>query len=165
VNDDEDIASGSFVLKSLLIDRRGDTELDRHDPLRGEVTATSQLPHPRVVTSLQLARDPSGLPIWRDRNGVIVIQAHAWSDPVAAPGRSRDSARGEQLLVRRDALRHLLAEERLDLIVELTFTRRIGEPSYGRKKDKTREREFDHLIILRHDGSIEARTRGLGRWA
>jgi hypothetical protein len=168
VNDDEshEIASGPFVLKSLLVDRRGDTELDVHDPLRGEVTATSQLPHPRVVASLELTRDPAGLPVWHDCHSMIVIEARAWSDPASSGAHtSREAVSGEQLLIRRDALRRLLAQEGLDLIINLTFTRRIGEPNYGRKKDSAREREFDHLIIVRHDGALEARTRGLGRWA
>lgn len=83
VNDDDslEIASGRFVLKSLLVDNHGDTELDIHDPLRGEVSASGQSPHPRIVALLGLVRDPSGLPVWRDPSGVVITHRIAWSDP------------------------------------------------------------------------------------
>jgi len=83
VNDDDslEIASGRFVLKSLLVDNHGDTELDIHDLLRGEVSASGQSPHPRIVALLGLVRDPSGLPVWRDPSGVVITHRIAWSDP------------------------------------------------------------------------------------
>lgn len=168
VNDDEkfEIASGRFILTSLLIDRNSDTELDIHDPLRGEVSAPGQLPHPRIIALLGLVRDPSGLPVWRDAQGVVVIQWLAWSDPKQPDDRStRYFAQGDELLFRRSAIAQILDAYGLDLITEINFNRRIGEESYGLRKDKRREREYNRIILFRHDGKIEASTRGLGRWA
>lgn len=168
VNDDDslEIASGRFVLKSLLADHHGDTELDIHDPFRGEVSASGQLPHPRIIALLGLVRDPSGLPVWRDPNGAITVQRVAWSDPKQPDERaSRHFAQGEELLFRRSAIAQILETYGLDLITEINFNRRIGEASYALKKDKKREREYDRIILYRHDGKIEAGTRGLGRWA
>ncbi|WP_296708602.1 hypothetical protein [Tistrella sp.] len=168
VNDDDslEIASGRFVLKSLLVDWNGGTELDIHDPLRGEVSASGQLPHPRIVALLGLVRDPSGLPVWRDPKGVVTVQRVAWSDPQQPDERaSRHSAQGKELLFRRSAIVQILEAYGLDLITEINFNRRIGEASYALKKDKKREREYNRIILYRHDGKIEASTRGLGRWA
>lgn len=167
VNDDtQEISSGQFVLKSVLVDRHGDMALDKHDPLRGSVAETGQRPHPRIVALLGLRRDAAGLPVWRDPDGDVVIEANAWSDPsLPERGQPRDASEGERIRIRRTALKQILEAEGLDLIINLTFSRRIGESNYGRKKDKTREREFDYLVVLRHDGSIDAGTRGLGRWS
>ncbi len=168
VNDDEslEIASGRFVLKPLLADHHGDTELDIHDPLRGEVSASGQLPHPRIIALLGLVRDPSGLPVWRDPKGVVTVQRAAWSDPKQPDERAyRHFAQGEELLFRRSAIAQILETYGLDLITEINFNRRIGEASYALKKDKKRECEYDRTILYRHDGKIEASTRGLGRWA
>lgn len=168
VNGDDrfEIASGRFILTSLLVDRNGDTELDLHDPLRGHVSAPGQLPHPRIIALLGLVRDPSGLPLWRDGQGAIVIQRLAWSDPKQPDDSStRYFAQGEDLLIRRSTIAQILEAYGLDLITEINFNRRIGEESYGLSKDKKREREYDRIILFRHDGKIEASTRGLGRWA
>lgn len=168
VNDDENlvVASGRFVLKPLLADHNGDTELDIHDPLRGEVSASGQLPHPNIIALLGLVRDPSGLPVWRDPTGVVTVERVAWSDPKQPDERaSRHFAQGEDLLFRRSAISRVLETYGLDLITEVTFNRRIGEVSYAHKKVKKHEREYDRIILYRHDGKIEASTRGLGRWA
>lgn len=168
VNDDDslEIASGRFVLKPLLADHHGDTELDIHDPLRGEVSVSGQLPHPRIIALLRLVRDPSGLPVWRDPNGIVNVQRVAWSDPKQPEERaSRHFAQGEELMFRRSAIAQILEAYGLDLITEINFNRRIGEASYALKKDKKREREYDRIILYRYDGKIEASTRGLGRWA
>lgn len=130
------------------------------------MTRISQGPHPRVVALLELQRDPSRLPAWRDSGGTTVIEGSGWCDP--EPLRSHDAegaASGDRLRIRRDALLRVLAHEGLDLIINLTFSRWIGERDYGQKKDRSREREFDHIILLRHDGTIEARAGNLGRWA
>ena len=70
-----------------------------------------------------------------------------------------------ELLFRRSAIVQILEAYGLDLITEINFNRRIGEASYALKKDKKREREYNRIILYRHDGKIEASTRGLGRWA
>jgi hypothetical protein len=168
VNGDDkfEIASGPFILTSLLVNRNGDTELDLHDPLRGHVSTPSPLPHPRIIALLGLVRDPSGLPIWRDRQGVVVIKWRAWSDPKQPDdGSTRYFAQGEELLIRRSAIAQILEAYGLDLIAEITFTRRIGEETYALSKDRKRSREYDRIILYRHDGKIEASARGLGRWA
>jgi hypothetical protein len=168
VNEDDslEIASGRFVLKSLLVDHHGDTKLDIHDPLRGEVSASGQLPHPRIIALLGLVRDPSGLPVWRDLSGIVTIQQVAWSDPKQTEERaSGHFAQGEELLFRRSAIAQILKAYELDLITEINFNRRIGEVNYALKKDKKREREYDRIILYRQDGRIEASTRGLGSWA
>ena len=165
VGHDHKIDAGSFVLKPLLVDHRGDTELDIHDPLRGATTAPSMLPHPCVVAALGLVRDAASLPIWRNAAGEQIIISQAWSDPIRDERSSRqDVVSGETLLIRRNALAVLLANEGLDLITELSFTRRIGEREYGRKKDKSKNREFDILLVFRADGRIETREGNLGRW-
>lgn len=166
INDDlqDELAPARFVLKPLLADQHGDTELDIHDELRGDVTAPSQLPHRRVLKQLAIFRDLSHRPIWRDTNGETIIFGRAWSDPVrSARERYGDFVSGDELVIRRDALRRVLELEGLDLITNLTITRRIGEPSYARNT-KTKEREFDHIIVFRHDGTIEAQQGNLGRW-
>jgi hypothetical protein len=156
----------TFILTSLLVDRNGDTELDIHDPLRGDVSAPGQLPHPRIIALLGLIRDPSGLPLWRDSQGTIVIQQLAWSDPKQHDDRStRYFAKGDELLMRRSAIAQILDAYGLDLITEINFNRRIGEECYGLSKEKKRERDYNRIILYRHEGKIEASTRGLGRWA
>ncbi|WP_448203981.1 hypothetical protein [Azospirillum sp. sgz302134] len=164
VNHDHQIASGRFVLASLLVDRDGETGLDRHDMLRGEVDAPSQLPHSRVIEALALTRDPTGLPIWRDGAGTPIIRSLSWSDPMRAEHEHYGSfGNGTRLMMRRESLAQLLDQEGLDLLTNLTIRRRSGNDSEGWTEANT-EREFDYIIIFRADGTIEARQGDLGRW-
>jgi hypothetical protein len=162
---DHEIDTGEFVLKSILVDHSGDIALDIFDPLRGEIGATDQLPHPEIVELLGLIRDGSGLPVWRDQHGVEMIKARAWSDPARQEQQSqRNFVQGEELLFRRTAVARILEAYQLDMITEVTFNRQVGESSYGKKKDRKREREFDRLFIFRRDGTVESRTYDLGNW-
>ena len=163
---DDDIVAAPFILKSVVVEGRTETALDVKDPLRAEVTAPRQLPHPRLLEALQLLQDPSGLPIWRAVNGSVVLENRAWSDPIRNErSAKKDFGSGETLLIRKTALRRLLADLNLDLFCEISITRRLGERSYGEPESTFQERRFDQLLVLRGDGSIDAGEADFGSWA
>jgi hypothetical protein len=123
------------------------------------------VPHPDIVTALGLTRDKEGFPEWHDAAGKVVIRSRAWSDPMPLDRNSRErEADGRELLIRRDKLHQLLNRLGLDLIVNLTVQRRVGERRHSNGESKE-EPEFDYVILFRFDGGIETRAGDLGSWA
>lgn len=162
----EDYDMPDFFLKPLLRDNEGDARLDTNDPLRGTVTGKGPMLLDSIVDLLKLVPGASGDGALRDARDQIVVHRRSWSD-AKPPNRrmSEDAVEGSDLWIRRSAVRRIIEETGLDLIIELTFNRRIGEPSYDRKKDESRERETDRILIFRSDGRIDGGPDDLGHWS
>ena len=165
IGDDHEIDEGDFMLKAILKDCNTESSFDEHDRWRGDLGPPSIEPMRWVLETLKLTPCSSGQHRWHDSFGVITIENRAWSDD-AQYGNSPDfryRVHGRRLVIRRSALRHLLNEMKLDLAVELTMRRSIGENRRYTGVEKE-EVEFDRIIIYRQNGRIEATGKRLGNW-
>lgn len=165
VGAENEINEDGFTLKAILRDRNTEASLDEHDRLRGDLGPPSIEPLSWVIDALKLTPCPLGQHRWYDQGGAIAIESRAWSDD-AQYGNSPDfryRAHGRRLLIKRDTLMQLLDKIKLDLAVELSMRRSIGENRRYTGVEKE-ENEFDRILIYRQNGRIEATGKRLGSW-
>jgi hypothetical protein len=67
-------------------------------------------------------------------------------------------------MIDRNSLREYLNKVGMDLIVEIQITRRNRGNESRYDQENAKELEFDRVILLRRDGSIEAAEGHLGSW-
>jgi hypothetical protein len=170
--DSLEIDSPPYKLMGWLIDVEHDSGIDERDPFRYEVRAIQCCPAKKVVTALNLKFVYNGRAKWTEASrGQIAFVYEAWSDN---RGDERDErlrydkavrSSGWRLRADKEALRTFLHEMGLDLIVEITITRRNKGYEYARHdEEKVKESRFDRVILLRRDGTIEAAEGRLGTW-
>ena len=165
IGDEHQIDHGGFQLRSILRDQNTESGLDEHDRFRGELGPVPMAAMDWVLKTLNLEPCPSGRPIWLDDNGSVCMMDRSWSDEANYYDQTDFQYRvhGHRLMIRREKLAELLDETKLDLAVELTMRRSIGE-RYGQTGVEEETVEFDRIIIFRQNGKIESTGKRLGSW-
>lgn len=167
IGSDNEIDHGPFKLRSILSDLNTERELDEHDRFRGELGRPSIVPRKWVIEQLELSPCKAGFPTWLDSSGKPAIICKSWSDDATHDDEQPSydyRVNGSRMTIRRDLMANLIEQTGMDLAVELTMRREMGERYARRGSGKEEETEFDRIIIFRKDGSIEATGQRLGNW-
>lgn len=168
--DDLEIDFLPFKLKGWLRHREGDDGLDRFDVLRREVSAISMTPGADVQKVLGIQSDPEDSMRWIDSSGIAQFRYIAWSDDMSDEASRRDlgSVRsyGYRLVATRSAIQKYLKAKDMDLIIEVEVTRRTKDSNDYDTDDSQEptEAQYDRIIILRKDGTIEGAEGHIGSW-
>jgi hypothetical protein len=168
---DFEVDDSPYKLKSWIADGDYNSGIDERDPLRFDLLPIQLLPSDYVCSELNLVFAYEDQPRWRngtDREAVFSYRAWSdvrWSDDGERILFNEDiHSSGYQLMMDKNSLREYLNKVGMDLIVEIQITRRNrgDESRYDQKNAK--ELEFDRVILLRRDGSIEGAEGRLGAW-
>ncbi len=157
-----------------LVYGKEDSGIDKKDVLRYGITGTNYNP-PNILAGRNLDfifNNDSNYAEWIDRSsGKQVFVYEAWGDTQGdEPEResqydTRVRSSGWRLLADKMELKKYLNERALDLLVEITITRRNKGYEYSRyDQEKALESEYDRVLIFRRDGSIDAVEGCIGTW-
>lgn len=163
----EDINQSTFVLKGWIVHPSRDVELDQDDRLRREVRDRQALPGQRMRAWLNLPSECDDELRWTSPDARYTCAYQAWSDERTEADRysGAEGSAGYRLVMNKEALRRVLHQSKMDLLVEITFTRRTKEHSIDDDDQKEpSEAEFDFLVVLRKDGTVESARGPLGVW-
>lgn len=163
----EDINQSPFVLKAWIAQPSRDVELDQDDPLRREVRDRQALPGQRMRAWLNLPSECDDELRWTSPDARYTCAYQAWSDERTEADRysGAEGSAGYRLVLNKEALRSVLHQSKLDLLVEITFTRRTKEHSFDNdNQEEPSEAEFDFLVVLRKDGTVESARGPMGIW-
>jgi hypothetical protein len=147
-----------------------DRGADDKDPFRGQSGNIRLVPGRRVVESLRLSRHKSGLAAWSAEGAETPMFIHeAWGEPDKDNEWIGEGVRtdGERLLVHRGQLRAFLAEQDLDLVVEVEIRRNDRESGRytGKKAKREVEGRYDRLYRLDCDGGLHVAEGDIGTWS
>ena len=104
---------------------------------------------------------------WASPDARYTCNYHVWADELTEAGgySGAEGCAGYRLVLSKEALRQVLRQSKMDLLVEITFTRRTKEHSIDDDdQEETSEAEFDLLILLRKDGTVESARGPMGIW-
>ena len=93
-----------------------------------------------------------------------------WSDDLNRNSERYDSeslrSEGHRLVAKRGCVLEYLLAKDMDLIVEVTISRRIERDEYSSSSDEDARAavDFDQVFILKRDGAIEASSGRIGTW-
>jgi hypothetical protein len=170
--DDLEINAPPYRLKGWLNDEYHDLEIDERDPLRYDVRSIQCVPSTEVASTLNLKFIFENQPKWVQADGPSVTFSYeSWSDirwddygdRFLYDEEIRSS--GWRLRIDKQALARFLNKIGLDLIVEIRIRRKNKGYEYTRHHEKeTKEAEFERILLLRRDGTIEAAERRFGSW-
>ena len=163
----EDINQSPFVLKEWIAHPSRDIELDQNDPLRREVRDRQTLPGQRMRAWLNLPSECDDELRWTSPDARYTCAYQAWSDERTEADRysGAEGSAGYRLVLNKEALRRVLQQSKMDLLVEITFTRRTKEHSIDDDdQEEPSEAEFDFLVVLRKDGTVESARGPMGIW-
>ena len=168
-----EIDNPPYKLLGWLSDSKHELGIDERDPLRYDVNAIECSPSNKTITALNLTfvNDDQATWIEADHGNTVFVYG-AWGDNRGDEREDRlrydETIRssGWRLRIDKEALKALLNDMGLDLIVEIEITRRNKGYGYYTRYDEeeTKESRFDRVIILRRDGTIEAAEGCLGTW-
>ena len=140
--------------------------------LRRGVGPISESPGADVQRVLSLQIDPENGASWIDQSANSQFRYLAWSDDTSdeAVRYESDSVRsaGHWLIAKRSAILSYLTAKQMDLIIEVDITRRIGGNSDFDEDDDSKgptEVQYDRIVVLRRDGSVEAAEGRIGTWS
>lgn len=146
-----------------------DGKLDDDDILRRHVGAIVAKPGVKVSKTLKLQNECDDSGCWIDPDGAISFRYVAWSDDISDEASRYPSgfrrSYGHRLLASRAAIQDFLTAQGMDLIIEVDLTRRTGDSYGGDDSKDPKEAQYDFIVILRKDGTIESADGGLGAWA
>jgi hypothetical protein len=172
--DDDDrfeIDDPPYELKGWTVEGNHNSGIDEHDPLRFDVAPIQSLPSGEVIAALYLHRAHDGLPIWCEtETGDGVIEYRAWSDVRWSDSGERIlssdelHSSGYQLRIHRNALKAYLKSINMDLIVEIQISRGNRGDGHRYHQEDSKELDFDRILLLRQDGTIEATEGRIGTW-
>jgi len=163
----EDINQSPFVLKEWIAHPSRDVELDQDDPLRREVRDRQASPGQRMRAWLNLPSECDDELRWTSPDARYACAYQAWSDERTETDRysGAEGCAGYRLVLNKEALRRVLHQSKMDLLVEITFTRRTKEHSIDNDdQEGPSEAEFDFLVVLRKDGTVESARGPVGIW-
>jgi len=166
------INSPPYVFRGWLAEARTYDGIDDRDPLRFDVTGPQCRPGAEASAGLnfehRLPRE-----VWVEPgSGSEVFVYESWGenkwddrdDTVRFDENVRSS--GWQLRMESDGLRNFLSRVNLDLLVEVKLDRHNrGYYDYSRDDEKTKEKTFVKILLLRQDGTIEDAGGRVGAWA
>ena len=168
---DLEIDELGFQLSGWLVCPEGDTLLDEKDVFRNGVARIDYCPGKSVTKLLGLTRRIEPEIAWyRSGEQAPSFVYQAWghqeseTDRDHRYGRQTESS-GHRLLVCKRALAEFLDKKKRDLIAEVEITRREPRTSgYSDYEEEPKEVEFERILLLRRDGSIQAAERDFGTW-
>jgi hypothetical protein len=163
----EDINQSPFVLKEWIAYPSKDIELDQDDPLRREVGIRQALPARRMRTWLNFPAECDEELRWTSPDTRYTCVYLAWSDERTEADRysSAEGCAGYRLVLNKEGLQRVLDQSKMDLLVEVTCTRRTKEYSIDDDdQEEPSESEFDYVVVLRKDGTIESARGPVGVW-
>jgi hypothetical protein len=168
---DFEVDDSHYKLKSWIADGDYNSGIDERDPLRFDLLPIQSLPSDDVCSELNLQFAYEDQPRWRNsNNGEVVFAYRAWSDVRWSDGGERIlyseeiHSSGYQLIMDKKSLSEYLKKADMDLIIEIQITRRNRGDESQYDQENSKELEFDRIIVLRRDGSIEAAEGRLGTW-
>jgi hypothetical protein len=170
--DDHQIDDPPYKLLGWLEDIKQDEGIDEFDPLRYGIRSIEHRPSRWTAETLNLEFIHDDQIRWveaKSRKTVFIYEA--WGD-TRGDIREEDlryseivHSSGWRLKIDHEALRIFLNQVGLDLIVEVEITRRNEGYDYSRyDEEEAKAAEFDRILILRQDGSLEAAEGHLGTW-
>ncbi|MDB4914275.1 MAG: hypothetical protein JWM95_1919 [Gemmatimonadetes bacterium] len=155
-DDELEIIVPPYVMVGWLENVERPDGIDRNDPFRHDVEGQ------QVRTSIQARRilhAPLRYECWGDDPGDGRRDRWSYDETVWSAG--------HRLQIGRDALQALLARIGADLVVEINIDKRNrgNESRYDDDEEvKVKEVEFDRVLLLREDGSIEGAKGRVGTW-
>ncbi|MDN8646964.1 hypothetical protein Q0S62_00810 [Stenotrophomonas indicatrix] len=168
---DLEIDEPGFQLSGWLVSPDGDTLLDEKDVFRNGVGRIDYSPGKSITQLLGLEYGVAPEIGWYragEQTPSFIYQA--WGSQETETERDRRFGRqtessGHRLLVCKCALAEFLDNRKQDLIAEVEITRREPRRSeYSDHEEEPKEVEFERILLLRRDGSIQAAERDIGTW-
>ena len=168
---DFEVDDSPYKLKSWIADGDYTSGIDDRDPLRFDLLPIQSRPSADVCSELDLVFAHDDRPRWHHKtNREVVFEYRAWSDVQWSDDGERIlfsediHSSGYQLVMDKNSLREYLNRVGMDLIVEIQITRRNRGNESRYDQENAKELEFDRVILLRRDGSIDGAEGRLGSW-
>lgn len=168
---DLEIDEPGYQLSGWLVCPQGDTLLDEKDVFRNGASRIDYSPGKSVAKLLGLTRRIESEICWYrpgEQAPSFVYQSWGYQESETDQERRfgpQTESSGYRLLVCKRALAEFLGKKRRDLIAEVEITRRAPRRSgYSDHEEAPKEVEFERILLLRRDGSIQAAERDLGTW-
>jgi hypothetical protein len=166
---DSEYRNAPFRLLPTVRLKNRDTEIDKDDPLRKDVSEMRAQPAAAMLQKYGLQATGMPVSMWQ-KKGKTVARYEAWSESVdqESSGRSRRElgVEGYRLTVDKTELSAMLDAEAMDLVVEVAVERRL-EDKYGERSswdDETKRKKVRKAYIFRQNGDIEGVAGRVGAW-
>jgi hypothetical protein len=170
---DQEITSGKFQLLAWRATSHRDTAFDGEDPLRYGVGAPQARPGRRInsVLKLQQTWGDQGL-TWETDTGMVAFSSTSWSDSRGDEPRQHRGyisdvrSSGSLLSADRKELQRILTALNMDLIAEVTITKRnfSYEGSSRGKEEDHKSQPHAFILLFRQSGDIETVEGPVGTW-
>ncbi len=167
---EHEIAEPDYLLRGWLAENHGDSGYDDKDPYRNRrgFATLPYVPGAAVTAALGLERRlRDGRVEWVRAGGEPAFVHEAWGRREDEEDRVSLGFRcsGRRLSVGGDDLAAFLEARGLDLIAEVTITRREGRPGErSHDPQNARNAAFDRIFLLRRSGAVELAERCLEPW-
>lgn len=170
--DELEIKADPYTLIGWLTSQEQGLGIEETDPLRFEIRRIESEPSKRTrkVFNLSMLFDKQINWVQMD-TGKRVFQYEPWGDDLSGERNYRRRydlkirSSGWRLSINREALKAFLSKSGFDLIIEIEVTRSNKGDDYSRyDEEKTKESQFDRVLLFRADGTIEATEGRIGTW-
>jgi hypothetical protein len=169
--DELEIDDENYRLRGWLKSNGGDSRFDRTDRFRNSARRVECEPGQTITKVLGLSYQFDHCARWfRPYDPEPTFMYEAWGHPETEDDREifyDDDVRsdGYRLLVRISDLAEFLANQRMELIMEVGLRRdEKGKRSSSYDDEDSTEVKFDRLFLFRMDGTIQAAERDVGAW-
>ncbi|GAP13240.1 hypothetical protein LARV_00991 [Longilinea arvoryzae] len=170
--DELEIKTDPYTLIGWLTSQEQGLGIEETDPLRYEIRRIESEPSERTRKELNISMVYDKQVNWvQNGNGKRIFIYEPWGDDLSgerAYSRRYDQnirSNGWRLSIDREALKAFLAKSGFDLIIEIEITRSNKGDDYSRyDEEKTKESQFDRVLLFRADGTIEAAEGSIGTW-
>jgi hypothetical protein len=166
---DSEYRNAPFRLLPTVRLKSRDTEIDKDDPLRKDVSEMRAQPAAAMLKKYGL--QATGMPVSTcQKKGKTVARYEAWSeseDRESSGGSRRElGVEGYRLTLDKSELSAMLGTEAMDLVVKVAVERRL-EDKYGERSswnDETKRKKVRKAYIFRQSGDIEGVAGRVGAW-
>jgi hypothetical protein len=170
--DELEIKADPYTLIGWLTSQEQGPGIEESDPLRYEIRKIESEPSKRTRKELDLLMLFDNQINWvHNGDGKRIFIYEPWGDDLSGERSYRRRydqnirSNGWRLSIHREALNAFLAKSGFDLIIEIEITRSNKGDDYSRyDEEKTRESQFDRVLLFRADGTIEAAEGRIGTW-
>jgi len=170
--DELEIKADPYTLIGWLTSQEQGPGIEESDPLRYEIRKIESEPSKRTRKELDLLMLFDNQINWvHNGDGKRIFIYEPWGDDLSGERSYRRRydqnirSNGWRLSIDREALKAFLAKSGFDLIIEIEITRSNKGDDYSRyDEEKTRESQFDRVLLFRADGTIEAAEGRIGTW-
>ena len=170
--DELEIKADPYTLIGWLTSQEQGLGIEETDPLRYEIRRIESEPSEKTKKILNLSMIYDNNINWVENGtGTRIFVYEPWGDDLS--GERADRRRYDQrvrscgwrLSIDIKTLQVFLAKSGFDLIVEIEITRSNTGDDYSRyDEEKTKESQFDRVLLFRADGTIEAAEGCIGTW-